>query len=552
MNDDMKKRSEEVALFRFGVIGDLVHLPPGAKGLYRAAQGEGRNRLPDPRLASRPGRARDDPELAQGVPQGRPRRAPASTARRPWPLARPAAGGLGSPPRHQGRQPRSLGPARHPRGPRDREGAGGAPARADHGAPAALARRADGARSRTRPASKDHRRFAFEKAGDLWMSDVMHGPAVTVAGKKRKTYLIAFIDDATRVVPYAAFTLAENTAAFLPVLKQAVLRRGVPQSPVRRQRRAPSARTSSRSSARSWASPSSTPGRTTPQAKGKQERWFRTVRMQLLPRLTAGRPREPRRAQPAPVDLGRGRVPPLAAPRPRRAQTPLDRWAQRRRRGALPRHGDLDDLFLPEAKRKVAKDRTVSLDGIVYEVDASLVGEMVTLRYDPSKPGRARAGRGHEGARARNAKVVDVYANCFVKRDRPAKPPEAAPPRPTSRTKGGVTVYRKHFGLTRHPFAKDLAPEDLFASAAGDRARGPAPPPPRPARHRPRHRRARQRQDHHLPQGGRLAPLRPLPRPLRAALHRQRDGHVQVHRLGAGPRPPSAAAPRSTASSAPR
>jgi type II secretory pathway predicted ATPase ExeA len=28
-------------------------------------------------------------------------------------------------------------------------------------------------------------------------------------------------------------------------------------------------------------------------------------------------------------------------------------------------------------------------------------------------------------------------------------------------------MYRKHFGLTRHPFAKDLVPEELFASAAG-------------------------------------------------------------------------------------
>jgi len=27
-------------------------------------------------------------------------------------------------------------------------------------------------------------------------------------------------------------------------------------------------------------------------------------------------------------------------------------------------------------------------------------------------------------------------------------------------------MYRTHFGLTRHPFAKDLAPEDLFVSAA--------------------------------------------------------------------------------------
>jgi transposase InsO family protein len=79
------------------------------------------------------------------------------------------------------------------------------------------------------PTSKDHRRFVFEKAGDLWMSDVMHGPSVTVAGKKRKTYLIAFIDDGTRVVPYAAFALCETTAAFLPVLKEAVLRRGAPR-----------------------------------------------------------------------------------------------------------------------------------------------------------------------------------------------------------------------------------------------------------------------------------------------------------------------------------
>jgi len=46
---------------------------------------------------------------------------------------------------------------------------------------------------------------------------------------RRKTYLIAFLDDATRVVPYCAFTFAENTQAFLPVFKQALLRRGIPQ-----------------------------------------------------------------------------------------------------------------------------------------------------------------------------------------------------------------------------------------------------------------------------------------------------------------------------------
>jgi len=78
------------------------------------------------------------------------------------------------------------------------------------------------------PSEADRRRFAFQRAGELWVSDVMHGPGVLVGGRKRKTYLIAFIDDATRVIPHCAFALAENTTTFLPVLKQALLKRGLP------------------------------------------------------------------------------------------------------------------------------------------------------------------------------------------------------------------------------------------------------------------------------------------------------------------------------------
>ena len=35
MDDEKTKRSEEVALFRYGLIADLTHLEPGARGLYR-------------------------------------------------------------------------------------------------------------------------------------------------------------------------------------------------------------------------------------------------------------------------------------------------------------------------------------------------------------------------------------------------------------------------------------------------------------------------------------------------------------------------------------
>jgi putative transposase len=72
-----------------------------------------------------------------------------------------------------------------------------------------------------------------------------------------------------------------------------------------------------------------------------------------------------------------------------------------------------------EAKRKVQKDRTVSLNGMLYEVDASLVGETVTLRYDPSDQGDV-VEVCHKDYFPLEAKKVDVYANCFVKRDRPS------------------------------------------------------------------------------------------------------------------------------------
>jgi hypothetical protein len=97
--------------------------------------------------------------------------------------------------------------------------------------------------------------------------------------------------------------------------------------------------------------------------------------------------------------------------------TPLDAWAMRS--GDLRVPGpelDLGEMCLMEIKRKVHKDRTLSLDGVVYEVDAALVGEMVTVRFDPAKKG-APVDIWLAGRKVQSARVVDAYANCFVKRN---------------------------------------------------------------------------------------------------------------------------------------
>ena len=79
---------------------------------------------------------------------------------------------------------------------------------------------------------------------------------------------------------------------------------------------------------------------------------------------------------------------------------------------------DLGDHFLAEQKRSVQKDRTVTLDGVAFEVDAALVGERVTLRFDPSrKPEKRAVEVWHQGRRVETARRVDVLANSFIKRN---------------------------------------------------------------------------------------------------------------------------------------
>jgi len=269
------------------------------------------------------------------------------------------------------------------------------------------------------PTSKDRRRFGYERAGELWMSDVMHGPAVGVGGRrKHKSYLVGFLDDATRIVPYAAFALSENTSAFLPVLRQAVMRRGIPLRLYVDNGSAYRSHHVSLVCARLGitlihARPYQ------PQGKGKQERFFRTVRMQLLPTLgetDLGSLDALNRRLWAWVEGEYHQSPHKGL----EGVTPLDAWAMHSGdvRAAGPEL-DLREMFLLEAKRRVRADRTVSLDGVVYEVDASVVGEQVTLRFDPARRG-APVDVWHGGKKIEQARVVDTHANCFVKRNHDA------------------------------------------------------------------------------------------------------------------------------------
>jgi len=268
---------------------------------------------------------------------------------------------------------------------------------------------------------EDRRRFSFERAGQLWMSDVMHGPAVVDSAqrhgkRKRKTYLIAFIDDATRVITHAQFAFSENTSAFLPVFKQALIRRGLPErlyvdNGASYRSHHLSLVCAKLGIALIHAKPFQ------PQGKGKIERFFRTCRAQLISQLTGD---DTQSLESINRRLGAWLEGEYhhCPHRGLDGQTPLERWAQVAESLCYPdQHLDLEDLFLFETTRKVNKDRTVSLHGKLFEVDPILIGERITLRFNPANT-TAPVQVVHQGRVIEMARQVDLYANCFVKRHR--------------------------------------------------------------------------------------------------------------------------------------
>ena len=417
MSDSLEDYRQQVALFRYGLIADLIHLPPGSPGLSQ-------------RLHEKAAREYTIP--------GTHRTTVAAETLRDW-LKRYRRGGfeaLVPKVRRDRGQPRGLPAAvadqllalkeAHPqlsvRLVINKARASGAIADDQPLAPATvhrlLAHHGLMSASTNPPGDQDRRRFAFAQAGQLWMSDVMHGPAVRVEKKRQhKTYLIAFIDDATRLIPAAAFALSENTQAFLPVLKQALLTYGLPQRLyVDNGANYRSHHLALVCAKLGIALIHARPRR--PQGKGKIERWFKSVRAQLLSQLTADDTQSLEalnRRLWAWLQGEYHHTPHHGLDR----QTPLERWAQTADQVKfLTPDVDLEELMLFETQRKVKQDRTVSLHGTVYEVDAALVGECVTLRYDRAHPQRPIQ-VWFQGSAFEPARPVDLQANCFVKRQRP-------------------------------------------------------------------------------------------------------------------------------------
>jgi len=276
---------------------------------------------------------------------------------------------------------------------------------------------------------EDRRRFETELPNDMWQSDCMHGPQVAFEGRLRKAYLFAIIDDHSRLITHAQFYLSESLDCFRDCLISALEKRGLPR------RLYVDNGAAFKSNALAY-----TCGKLgiallhsrpyIPEGRGKIERFFLTVRKQLLPTL--------------PDNLSLERLNELLADwidgdyhkriHSSTGQTPIARYLAK---VALlrPAPKDLRDYFRIAVRRKVAKDRTITLLGRNFEAPVGLIGQSVTLLFHERDPERVEIFKDEvsQGFLVR----LDQVVNSRIKRSQnldteivPAPPQPPAPPAP--------------------------------------------------------------------------------------------------------------------------
>ena len=211
----------------------------------------------------------------------------------------------------------------------------------------------DDADNKKRPA------FSMKFANQLWQADTMFGPYCNTGlsqGSRKQAKLIAFIDDASRVLCHGEFFFEENVDTLVQAIRAAFYKRGVPEQLFVDNGSIYCSREITLVCARVGCLLRHTAVRDAA-AKGKIERFFRRVRDQFLIRkldLTSLEELNRQFTQWVEHDYN-------AMPHDAIAMKPIDRFGidlARVRFLAPSEHSD--ELFHAEAERTVKKDNTFS------------------------------------------------------------------------------------------------------------------------------------------------------------------------------------------------
>jgi putative transposase len=266
------------------------------------------------------------------------------------------------------------------------------------------------------PPNKDNKKrlaFSMKYANQLWQADTMFGPYVDtgVSLGRKQARLIAFIDDASRVLCHGEFFFEENVDAMVQAIRAAFYKRGVPEQLLVDNGSIYCCQEITLICARVGCLLRHTAVRDAA-AKGKIERFFRRVRDQfLVQKLDLSSLEALNRQFSHWVESDYN-----ATPHDAIGLKPIDRFGidLARVRFLSPSEHN-DELFYAEATRKVKKDNTFSFLRRRYETPVDLRDKQIQLRYD-RRSGDTPVIVYYKGQRLGTARLLDAVANGLMRR----------------------------------------------------------------------------------------------------------------------------------------
>ena len=227
--------------------------------------------------------------------------------------------------------------------------------------------------------------FAMQYANELWQGDTMHGPSIQQAdGKWKKTFLIAFIDDASRLITHAEFFYRDNTDKLIEAFRTALYKRGKPERLYFDNGANYTSTEILQACVRLDIRLSHTPVRDGA-AKGKIERFFRGFRDRFLVMHPEFDSLE--QLNQFTQDWIENHY--NTQPHSSLQMKPLDRFnLDHNRIHYLTNDEFTEEVFFAEQERKVTNVNVFSLNTQKYECPVDLRGKTVQVRYDRTRRDR--------------------------------------------------------------------------------------------------------------------------------------------------------------------
>ena len=235
-----------------------------------------------------------------------------------------------------------------------------------------------------RNSNRTHKKFEKKEIGKLWQSDVMHATYLPDGnGNKKMVYLIGFLDDHSRRLTHAQFYFDSTLPRLEDCLKKAVIKFGAPEALYVDNGRIYISKNFKLICARlgirlKYAKPYH------PEGKGKIEKLWQFIQKSFISELKNKHVNNIVELN----DLFSAwlKVEYHDKVHTSLGMTPVEKWEQSKDKGARLQYFspvEIDEAFLHYDQRKVDKYGTISFQGNSYEVDGTLVGKKVGLRYDP-------------------------------------------------------------------------------------------------------------------------------------------------------------------------